>query len=377
LQTEALALLRDAIAIKSESEIGIYEGDIAAFYVNTMRDFGLSVEQFEAAPGRPSVIGRVEGRGLGRSLMFNSHLYCPSSRLEDWRTPPYEGVVDEGRIYGLGVSDTKAGIVAMLLAAREIARLRPRGSLVVGLGAGGEKGGFLGTKAIVDRGVRADVAIVCEPTDLNVVCVQYGAVWADVTVKGAAGLTGAGVNAIEKGLPVIHALLDLNKIVNERRHPLLPPSKIGVNAVHAGTGNPNVPDRCVITVDRRIVPGETPEAATREIEMILEELRRADPSLDASLAIDISLPPIETAQDSTFVGQLRDALGSVRSQPPEIRGIRGFTEMVHLVRNGIEAVVCGPGSSAVIHAPNEYVPVAEFFDAIGVYTTVARNILDA
>jgi|RhiMetdeSRZDD1v2_1073273.scaffolds.fasta_scaffold216929_2 succinyl-diaminopimelate desuccinylase len=375
-EREAMELLGEAVAVKSESERAIYEGPIAEFYASKMREIGMEVEIFEVAPDRPNVVGRLRGTGGGKSILFNSHMMVPSSRFEDWKTDPYVPTVVDGKIYGMGVSDTKAGIIAMLFAARDLKRHRPRGDMIIGLGAGGEGGGFIGTKAIVDRGIRADAVVVCEPTELNIVYVQYGAIWFQLTVKGKAGLTGAGVNAIHKALPLAQAIVDFNKTINQRTHPLLPPSRVSINVIHAGDQAYNVPDRCMVRADRRIIPGETPDGAKAEMDGILKELRARDPELDVSSEILLELPAIEVNKNALVVREATAAIAEVRGAPPELRGIRGFTEMAHIVPAGMDAIVCGPASTSVIHAPNEYVPVKEFMDSIQVYTNLSRRITE-
>jgi acetylornithine deacetylase/succinyl-diaminopimelate desuccinylase family protein len=375
-EREAMDLLREAVAVKSESELGIYEGAIVELYAGKMREIGMDVEIFEAVPNRPNVVGRLRGTGGGKSIFFNSHLMVPSSRLDDWKTDPYVPTVVDGKIYGMGVSDTKAGIVAILFAARDLARRRPKGDMIIGLGAGGEGGGFIGTKAIVERGVRADATVVCEPTELNIVYVQYGAIWFQLTVKGKAGLTGAGVNAIHKALPLAQAIVDFNETINQRQHPLLPPSRVSVNAIQGGDQPYNVPDRCMIRADRRIIPGETLAGAKAEMEGLLEDARGRDPELDVSSEILLELPAIEVNKDALVVREATAAITAVRGAAPELRGIRGFTEMAHVVPAGMDAIVCGPASTSVIHAPNEYVPVEEFMDCIEVYTTLSRRITE-
>jgi acetylornithine deacetylase/succinyl-diaminopimelate desuccinylase family protein len=375
-EREAMEWLREVVAVKSESERGIFEGAVVELYAGKMREIGMEVEVFETAPDRPNLVGRLRGTGGGKSILFNTHMMVPSSRMEDWKSDPYVPTVVDGNVYGMGVSDTKAGIVAMLFAARDLARRRPKGDMILGLGAGGEGGGFIGTKAIVERGIRADAVVVCEPTELNIVYVQYGAIWFEFTVKGKAGLTGAGVNAIHKALPLVQTIVDFNKTINQRTHPLLPPSRVNINVIHAGEQTYNVPDRCVVRADRRIIPGETPEGAKAEIDAILKELRARDPELDVSSEILLELPAIEVNKDALVVREATAAIAEVRGAAPELQGIKGFTEMAHIVPAGMDAIVCGPASTKVIHAPNEYVPVKEFMDSIRVYTNLSRRITE-
>ncbi|MCC6792283.1 MAG: M20/M25/M40 family metallo-hydrolase, partial [Thermomicrobiales bacterium] len=183
-----------------------------------------------------------------------------------------------------------------------------------------------------------------------------------------------GVSALQKGVTVYQALVELNTTVNQRTHPLVPPSKIAVNALQAGYHWAIVPDRCVVKADRRIIPGETVEGTVAEMEALLDRLRQADPALDVTMEIDTSLPPIETPTDSLIVQEAVAAVAEVKGAPPQLKGIKGFTELVHIYQAGIPGIVLGPGSPSVIHAANEYVPLQEYMESIGVYTSLARRI---
>jgi acetylornithine deacetylase/succinyl-diaminopimelate desuccinylase-like protein len=371
---DALDILRRIAPLQCEPDaLGVKEAGIANAYAELMGELGIEAELLEVEEGRPSVIGRVRGSGGGQSILFNTHLLVPTSPLEEWHYDPYAITVEDGKAYGMGVSDTKAGIVAMMLAARQIAAEGPMGDVIIGLGAGGERAGFIGTKPIVER-VRPDVAVVCEPTSLDIVYVQYGCLWVTFTVRGKQGFVDAGVSALHKSMPLYRALLELNEEVRERRHPLLPPSKLAINALQAGEHWVLTPHQCVVKVDRRIIPGETVQSATEEFEAILATLRSEDPQFDASMELALALPPVEMSAESSIVAAASSAITDRRGKAPQLLGIKGFTEMVHMYQAGVEAIICGPGSTAVIHAADEYIPVDDLYDAVDVYAGIARRI---
>jgi acetylornithine deacetylase/succinyl-diaminopimelate desuccinylase-like protein len=245
--------------------------------------------------------------------------------------------------------------------------------VIIGLGAGGERAGFIGTKEIVER-VRPDVAVVCEPTSLDIVYVQYGCLWVTFTVTGKQGFVDAGVSALHKSMPLYHALMQLDQEVRKRNHPLLPPSKLAVNTFQAGDHWVLVPHRSTIKVDRRIIPGETVLSATGEFEDILASLRREDPGFEASMQVDLALPPVEMPVQSGIVNAATTAITGRRGKAPQLLGIKGFTEMVHMHQAGVDAIVCGPGSTAVIHAADEYIPLEDLYDAVDIYAGIARLI---
>ena len=374
-EREAVDLLREAIAVKCEPEVGVFEEEIVEFYAQKMRDFGLEVDVFAEVDGRPNVVGRARGSGGGKSLLFSAHLMCPVSELGAWHCDPYATVVEDGRIYGMGVADMKAAIVSMLFAARDAVQRGSQGDVVVALGAGGELGGAIGTGAIMRRGYRGDFAIVGEPTDLDVIHCQRGAVWTEWTVKGQTGLTGGGLNAVHKALDLGQALVALtDAIAVAPKHELLGTGGLSINVVEGGTEFYNVPDRCVLKVDRRIVPGQAPDDVVAEFEAVLERLKGQDGDLDAAFEVKLRIPPVETDVSHPLVRELAAAIEEVKGAAPAFKGIRGFTEMVHIFEAGVPAVVCGPGSVHVIHAPNEWVAVEEFMNTVRLYTNVSRRI---
>ena len=135
---DALDILRRIAPLQCEPDaLGIKETSIAMAYAELMGELGIEAELMEAEEGRPNVIGRVRGSGGGQSILFNTHLMVPVSPAEDWHYDPLDITIEDGKIYGMGVSDTKAGIVAMMLAARQLAAEKPRGDVIIGLGAGG------------------------------------------------------------------------------------------------------------------------------------------------------------------------------------------------------------------------------------------------
>jgi acetylornithine deacetylase len=374
---DALDILRRIAPLQCEPDaLGIKEAGIANAYAELMGELGIEAELVEVEEGRPSVIGRVRGSGGGQSILFNTHLLVPTSPSEDWHYDPLGITIEDGKVYGMGVADTKAGIVAMMLAARQLAAEGPRGDVIIGLGAGGERAGFIGTKPIVER-VRPDAAVVCEPTSLDIVYVQYGCLWITFTVRGKQGFVDAGVSALHKSMPLYQALVQLNEQVRKRQHPLLPPSKLAVNTFRAGDHWVLVPHQCVVKIDRRIIPGETVQSATRELEDILAALHDEDPEFEASMQVDLALPPVEMPVQSDVVTAAVSAITDRRGKAPQLLGIKGFTEMVHMHEAGINAIVCGPGSTSVIHAADEYIPLEDLYDAIDVYAGIARRITAA
>lgn len=166
------------------------------------------------------------------------------------------------------------------------------GDVIIGLGAGGESGGFIGTKAMLDRGLRADVAVVGEPSELEITYCQRGAVWHEWSIAGKTGLTGrpGSVNAVHKAVKLASALVELNDQMDAQPHPLVGRPQLSVNFIQGGTQFYNVPDRCVLKTDRRLVPGETTSAIIAQLESLAGRMRASDPDLDFSMELKLEIP---------------------------------------------------------------------------------------
>jgi acetylornithine deacetylase/succinyl-diaminopimelate desuccinylase-like protein len=220
------------------------------------------------------------------------------------------------------------------------------------------------------------VAVVGEPSELEITYCQRGAVWYEWVVSGKTGLTGrpGSINAVHKAVKLASALIDLNERLEAPPHPLVGRPQLSVNLMDGGTQFYNVPDRCVLKTDRRLVPTETTGGAIAQIENIAETLRSQDPELEFTMERKLEIPPVETPIDSAIVHEAMAAIREVRGRDPQLTGMFGFTEMAHIHQAGIPVIVCGPGSLGVIHAPDEYVEVDEFMEAIAIYTSLARRV---
>lgn len=375
-EDEVVRILQELIRTKCEPDAGIYERDIAEYASKRLRDMGIGVELVEKEAGRPSVLARMKGSGGGHSIMFNGHQHAAVTRLEDWTVSPYEGVVKDGKVYGVAAADMKASNAAKIAALGAIkeAGVRHKGDIILFFGSGGEKAGRIGTKYVVEeRGVRADFGVVGEPSDLQVVVAERGAIWFEVVTKGVEGLSGvSGVNAIEKMSNVIQGLKAYGSELAKHVDPLLGSATVSVNMVEAGSAPYTVPARCRAVVDRRLVLSETVDQGLREMQQILGDLRRADPQLDVEAKPLFTIDPVSVGQDEPIVKTALDAFRQI-GRSTKIGGFKGWTEAYHMIRAGIPTVICGPGKVEVVHAPDEHVSVKDLVDTARVYALMALS----
>lgn len=371
-----VALARELIRVDSRNpslvEGAPGEAAVAGVLASALREWGLGVVFQDAAPGRPNVIATIRGSGGGRSLMFNGHLDVVG--VEGMTHAPFDAFEKEGRIYGRGASDMKGGVAAMCAAA---ARLRGqlRGDLVVAAVAD-EEWRSLGTSALLASGIRADAAIVTEPTRLKIMPAHKGFVWLEVRVHGRAAHGSRwdiGVDAIRQaGL----MLAELDRIDGEdlprRLHPLLGRPSLHAGSVEGGLGLSTYPDRCVVKIERRTIPGEKPDDARREIEDACAAVRARRPEFRADVSMLFAQPPSDVHPDAPVVRALADALRA-RGLSSEPAGMSAWTDAALLNQAGIPAVCFGPGDMGLAHAAEEYIEGQEVEQATETLVAFARN----
>lgn len=378
---DALTLARALVATPSvnpglESD-GAGEAAIAALAADWLRSWGYAVERVDAAPGRPSVLARLE-RGPGRSLILNGHL--DTVGVAGMTIDPFDPVVQDGRLWGRGSADMKGGVAAALAAARDAAAAPAgalAGTLIVALTADEEEEGR-GARRLVADGLEADGAVVCEPTSLDIMPAHKGFTWVELVFRGRAAhgsRPDRGVDAIHHAGLFLARLDRLESTLREREpHPLL-----GHGSVHAGTirggDAPSVyPDRCTLTLERRTLPGEGPEAFRAEVEFALGQLRSAVPSLDVSLAVTLHRNGADVPVDHPLVAALGHVARAAGLEPA-VAGMTAWVEAATFVAAGIPAVCFGPGSIEAAHTADESAPAEEIQAAHRVLTALVREFL--
>ncbi|HSR32516.1 MAG TPA: ArgE/DapE family deacylase, partial [Anaerolineae bacterium] len=325
----------------------------------------------EHSLGVVGLMGRDHG---GPSLILNGHVdVVPPGDEANWSYPPWQGTVDDGRVYGRGSVDMKGGLCCALYAARALheAGIRLRGRLMVQSVVGEEDGGS-GTLAAVLRGYRAEGAIVVEPTELVVAPAQAGALNFRVTVPGQSAhgcLREEGVSAVEKFIPLYQALMDLERERNGGpRDPLYAgherPYAISVGIVRAGNWAASVPESLTFEGRYGVAVGEDPAKARRVLEETVAQAAQADPWLrDHPPEVEWwggQFAPASIPADHPLVATVCKAFTDASSTPARVAGMTYGADMRLLVNEGgTPSVLFGPGDVRQAHRPDEYVPVAD------------------
>ncbi len=356
LDREVVELLVELSAIDSANpslEPGAAgEGKVAQWVADWATNAGLGVEVLEATPGRPSVVVRSRRAGTGRSLMLCGHLdTVPPGEMAD----PWGARIEGDRIYGRGVYDMKAGLVAALVACRDAAAAGISGEVVVAAVAD-EEHASLGVQELLAAGVRADAAIVTEPTELAVATAHRGFVWTEIRVVGKAAHGSRphlGVDAILKTGPILVALQDLNQRLRGAAHPSLGPGTLHGSLITGGVGESTIPASCVLTIERRTLPGETLADVEADIERLLAGCRAADTGLEVSARTTMAREPFEVTAGSAIERTLVAAAEQTLGRPVPVGGVSYWADAAFLAAAGIPTVLFGPSGDGA-HADVEW-----------------------
>jgi acetylornithine deacetylase len=351
------------------------EERIAELAADWLRSWGFQVELVEAGPGRPSVLARATRGEGGRTLLLSGHL--DTVGVQGMAIDPFDPVVEDGRLRGRGSADMKGGVAAALAAARDAAETGFRGSLVVALSADEEEAAE-GCLRLVEDGLEADAAVVCEPTGLAIMPAHKGFTWIRVEFRGQAAHGSRperGVDAIRHAGLFLARLDELEGTLTARKpHPLLGHGSIHAGTIEGGTAPSVYPSSCRLTLERRTLPGEGVPAVLSEVEYLLAQLRSDEPSLDAGLEVRLHRGGSEVPRDHPIVDALSAALRGA-GREPRIEGMSAWVEAGILNQAGTPAVCFGPGSIEEAHTARESVPVEEIETAHRVLAALIAGYL--
>ena len=337
---------------------------------DVLEAWGFRVELHDVVPGRPNLVARIGG-GEARSLMFNGHLDVVGT--DGMIHAPFVAEEREGRMYGRGSVDMKGGIASMCVAAWRAAQAGVRGEIIIAAVAD-EEYNSIGTKALLARGVRADAAIITEPTTLAVMPAHRGFVWVEVEVLGRAAHGSRwdlGVDAIR------HAgllLAELDRIDAEElprvMHPLLGRGSLHASMIEGGIGMSTYPDRCVLKLERRTIPSQLPSDVLGEVERAYATVRSKRPTFAANVKMLLSQGPSDVAVTSPLVMGLSAAI-EAGGERARVEGMSAWTDAALLNDAGIPTVCYGPGDISLAHAAEEYIPLSEIDRAADVLASFA------
>ena len=320
-----------------------------------MRALGMEVTTYEAAATRPSVVGRLRGRGGGRSIMLYGHLDTVGI---DEMPNPLGAEIRDGRMYGRGTYDMKGGLAACLAAVKAIVdeQAEIAGDVLV-VGVADEEVASIGMSAVLEH-VRANAAIVTESTELQLCLAHKGFCWMEVETEGRAAHGSRFEEGIDANMAMGRVLGRLDTLERSLRrrtpHPLVGPPSLHAAVMLGGSGTSTYAAHCRLEIERRTIPGETETDALGEIQSILDALAASDPTFRARVRPMLSRGSFEVRRDSDIVRAVAWAATEVLGAAPAVVGEPYWMDAALLASAGIDTVVIGPAGAGA-HAAEEWV----------------------
>ncbi len=349
------------------------EAPIAAWIAAELERLGCRVTRREPSPGRVSVAGRLPGAGGGPSLMLYGHIDTVGVEgMEE----PWSGKVAAGRLYGRGAYDMKCGVAACLAAigALRESSTRLKGDVVL-CAVADEETESLGMSDLL-KVVHTDAAIVTEPTELAVYVAHKGFCWLEVETFGRAAHGSRFQDGIDANLRMGRVLAELEGLERTvrggRPHPLLGPPSLHAATLRGGTGLSTYAASCVLQIERRTLPGETPASVLAEVQAILDRLHAADPGFEARARLLLARPSLEGSASSAIARTVIDAARRRLGREPEVSGASYWMDAALIAEAGIETVVIGPSGEGA-HAAVEWVELESVSSLAAILTDTAMS----
>lgn len=387
---DPLDLLKDLVATPSVNPMGrdltgpeFLEARVSDYLENFFRRLNVPYARIEVAPSRANVIARFDSPGAKTTVLLDAHEdTVPTDGMSD----PFNPVVRDGKLFGRGACDVKGGLAAMLAAFARLVRERPAGAANVIMSCTcDEESTSLGVNDLVTLwtdpaksgsiiGRRPDVAIIAEPTQLDVVVAHRGATRWKIRTTGRACHSSSpheGVNAIYKMARVVTALEEFASLLPKRitPHPLCGPATLSVGRITGGISVNTVPDSCEIEIDRRVIPGEDGWDAIKQVQE----------HFAARLDFEVEhLPPwlvgvsLSDEDNGPLSDQLLTHINAVAGPHKKV-GVPYGTHASRIASAGVPSVVFGPGDIAQAHTVNEWIDIEQLRQAAEVYFRFCRE----
>lgn len=373
LQENNVAEIVSQLVQRPSENPGGDEYDVAQYIKSFMEELNIPVTLVPVSERRSNVIARIPGAGQADPIAFTGHMdVVPVNATErqKWNTDPYVPQIIDGMLYGRGSSDMKGGIGAVMAAMQAIQKhgIVPPGDIVL-IATVDEEDIMRGAKALVETDLLNDIhnVIICEPSDMKLMCCCRGRTWADITLLGESGhasIEGNGNNAINHAVTLMQSLGNV-------KIPFTPHEHFGnsfwqTTVIHGGIEPAMVPDTCTVTVDARLVPGQHCSDIWDLMNQLLTELHEQNPRFNAKVDIIEQREPWETPLEHPLVKLAQNSYLK-NNLPIAYGGASYTTDGAVFTRLNMNMMIIGPGDIATAHRHNEYVPVVQLSQAAKVY----------
>jgi acetylornithine deacetylase ArgE len=361
------SILRDLVRLPSVNPMGrswasdgiLHEHRVTAYLEEFFRNLGVQFDRQQVMPNRENIVARFESSGAAKTILFEVHQ--DTVPVEAMIVDPFGGDVRDGKVYGRGACDVKGSMAVMLGVLQRLVKEKPQGAANLILACTvDEEHTFLGVQHLV-KIAKADFAVVAEPTMLRIVDAHKGVVRWKVHAPGRACHSSRpeqGINAIYRMGKLLAAIEDYAKELRiSRLDPRLGSPTLSVGRIEGGVSVNTVPDDCVIEVDRRLLPGESPSQAPRDFDAFL----KLHPLVDFPFAVEpvwLACPALNPIGSGEIVERLGRAIDAVLGKH-EVVAVPFGTDASTISEAGIPAVVFGPGDIAQAHTNDEWIEIEQ------------------
>lgn len=367
---DVLSLTRKLLSFNTINPPG-QEHDCTKYIGKLLEDDGFKTSYYEFAKGRTSLIAQMGGNRDKAPICFTGHIDTVPLGAVDWKKDPFIGEIDGNKIYGRGSTDMKGGVAAMIVAAITLARVSNGKAGITLVITAGEETGCQGAHYLAELGNvlgKAGAIVVGEPTSNYPLVGHKGALWLEAYTNGvtAHGSTPEqGVNAIYKAA---HAITRLQKYnFNVLPHPVLGLPTLNIGTVSGGININSVPDRAVIGIDIRTIPGQGNNRVYEELQLYLGEEVELKPIVDVG--------GISTDPQHNWVQQVFEVMERFLHERPLVRGATYFTDASILASafDNPPTVILGAGELTMAHRTDEFCYISKIEDAVEAYIEIAKK----
>lgn len=356
------------LLLGSESKL-TGEEKVASYLSDQVHNLDVKVERQSVLPGRKNILFRL----IPRKKIKYRVMLAPHLDVVPAEENAFKPKIKNGKLHGRGACDTKGSVAAFFHAFYELAKNGPfpQETEVIFVGLVDEEFGQAGSRKLARSGPKADLAIVGEPTELQVVTAHKGNIWLQLETRGKAahGATPQyGQNAIDKMNPILATLFqDYPKLLCKQTHPLLGSPTLNVGKISGGTQPNIVPDHCIIDLDRRTLPGENEDSVKKELSTLFRDKGIPLPLFSTSRSVPC--PPLDTDSSLPMVQSFLRASG--KRKP---RGVAYFTDASPISMGGTPSVVFGPGNIAQAHAKDEFIEIRQLENAVNIISKFLKSL---
>ncbi len=379
-RNEIINLLSRLIAAKSINPPG-REETAAQVLSDFFKEAGLKPTFDYLEKGRPNILCSVSGRSHEKSLLLTSHLdVVPPGELSLWNHDPFRALITKDRLYGRGTSDAKGSLTAMAVALVALSTIRDKlNGDVLFLGVSGEEKGGVGSKRAIKTGIRADVAIVGEPTNLNITIGHRGRIGIHIEISAPSShpaCSGKNVNSIISAMKLIYSIETYAEKVLTKKDSLEKNGFLVINGIQAGEpGVLSIPDKCSLSLSLWFSPEETHETAIKSFDSHIRSFATKN-SISLEISYHKGASSYLLPKNEHIIQLASKVIKKVRDYEPEIQTSYASCDMYIFGRAGVPSIILGPGDIGMAHSANEYVQIEEVLTASKVYFEIARIFLE-